>query len=273
MNAKKATPAKYNPGSMGVGSMSLNKPQTNTAFSDPFSTSGGMKPISKPMSNNSSIKNDNIFGDLDPFSTNKPPVSDPFGTNKPPASDPFGMSKPAGDPFSAFSSTPKPPAGVSSSINTGLNAPTINMSSGFGSLSANSDPFAELITEEKKEVPKPNMSSGFGYGNNQPQAQRQASTSSSNSFSSGKATYGSNTDPFSSFNASSIDLGSSFGSNRGSASTKPATSQPASMGYNTNTSVPGFSNMPSTTNYGTNPSNNSGFGGPGFNTGGKLYAD
>lgn len=110
--------------------MSLSKKPQNSPL-DPFDTSGPMKPLSKPSHSTAGVKDD-IFGDMDPFSTSKGTTSDPFSN--------FGASHPVQDA-------------------TGISTPTINMTSGFKSLKDGADPFADILGEEKKE---PSMGGGFG---------------------------------------------------------------------------------------------------------------
>jgi SCY1-like protein 2 len=236
-----------------VENMALgNKPQ-GLGF-DPFDTSGPMKPLSKPSHSTSGIKGGDLFSDIDPFNNNKPSTSDPFCN--------FGSSRP-----------------VQSS--TGITSTTINMTSGFKSLSDGFDPFADALTEERKEEPSGfgGFNSGINFtsdfsGSTQP---KKLSTN----------TFGVSSDPFSGLSGApknnlpkgSDNSGFNFG---GSAAKNSSTAGFGGSGA-TKSSIGGFGRGSSTTggsafgsvsqskpsqfsssNFGTMGSSNEGFGGSTF---------
>jgi len=201
-----------------IENMSMPKKSQPLNF-DPFDTSGP----SKPNNSSTGMKND-IFSGMDPFGTNKPSNSDPFSN--------FGSSNPVQEA-------------------TGIITPSINMTSGFKSLNDGSDPFADILKEEKKQEPSGfggfdsgiNLSSGFGGQSQQkPPTQKQSAygKSNDNPFSglggpSKPATqnkpntgYGGSSSGNNYGSSSSVNKQSNFGGSSYSSANKPSTSQATS---------------------------------------------
>ena len=143
--------SKQNQSSTG---MSLNKPISPSGY-DPFSSTGASKGLPKPNKVDLGKPGD-IFSDMDPFNSNNQNTTNQssFTSTKPAAklSDPFNN-------FASSFSASKP-----SQDSISFKTQTINMTSGFKSMSDGSDPFAEILGEEKKEEPKINTFASFGSG-------------------------------------------------------------------------------------------------------------
>lgn len=230
---------------------------------DPFDTSNtnSIKPLGGPGVSRSS----DVFGDMDTFSTSKPkPSNDIFGassgsatTQRPsfhPVQDAMGISTPTINMSSGFKSLreghdpfadimteeskaePKP-----QTFDSGIKLSMNSASSGFnygGSSGAFGTPQPSKPTNSSFTQPQRQPTSGISQP---PRQSSTVSSSSTSSFSSSKATYGSASDPFSSFGSSSgLDFGDSFSGS--TTSTKPATTfQSPSTGFNTGTSSSSFS--------------------------------
>ena len=150
-----SNPPNSKPSQVSSG-MSLNKPSSSTGF-DPFNTSGPLKGLPKPGKMDLGKPND-LFAEMDPFSTGSQPITN---------TNPFDTSKPVqklSDPFSNFGSSL--PLSKPQQNQPSLKSQTINMTSGFKSMGDGSDPFAEILKEEKKEESKSNPFSGFSSGLN-----------------------------------------------------------------------------------------------------------